>query len=124
MAISKAFSEFFKEKRTALGLTLRQFCQKNGFDPGNISKLERGVFAAPQTEEKLEDYAKALKLKKGSDEWIQFFDLAVISNRDLGMMKLKNESIIEKLPVLFRTLDNKELTPEKMDEIIELIKRA
>lgn len=124
MGTNKTFAEFFKEKRTALGLTLRQFCQKNSFDPGNISKLERGVFAAPQTEEKLEEYAKALKLKKGSDEWIQFFDLAAISNRNLGMMKLKNEAIIEKLPVLFRTLDNKELTEEKLDQIIELIKRA
>lgn len=121
---ANTFAEFFKEKRMTLGLTLRQFCQKNGFDPGNISKLERGVFAAPQTEEKLEEYAKALKLKKGSDEWIGFFDLAAVSNRDLGMMKLKNESIIEKLPILFRTLDNKELTAEKLDQIIELIKQA
>ncbi len=119
-----SFAAYFKEKRTALGLTLRQFCQKNGFDPGNISKLERGVFAAPQTEEKLEEYAKALKLKKGSEEWIQFFDLAAVSNRNLGMIKLKNEAIIDKLPVLFRTLDNKDLTEEKLDQIIELIKHA
>lgn len=124
MAMNKSFGEFFKEKRMTLELTLRQFCQKNGFDPGNISKLERGVFTAPQTEEKLEDYAKALQLKKGSDEWVAFFDLAAVSNRDLGMMKLKNEVIIEKLPILFRTLDNKELTPEKLDQIIELIKQA
>lgn len=124
MGNKMTFAEFFKEKRMALGLTLRQFCQKSGLDPGNISKLERGLFAAPQSEGKLEDYAKALKLKKGSDDWILFFDLAAISNRDLGLMKLKNETIIEKLPVLFRTLDNKELTEEKLDQIIELIKRA
>lgn len=124
MDTSKTFAEFFKKKRTVLGLTLRQFCQKNGFDPGNISKLERGIFAAPQTEEKLGEYAKALRLKKGTDEWIRFFDLAAISNHHLGMMKLRNEKIIEKLPVLFRTLDNKELTEEKLDQIIELIKEA
>lgn len=124
MGTKKTFAEFFKEKRMALGLTLRQFCQKMNFDPGNISKLERGVFSAPQAEEKLEEYAKALKLKKGSDEWIEFFDLAAISNRDLGMMKLKNEKIIDKLPILFRTLDNKDLTEEKLDQIIELIKKA
>lgn len=124
METNLAFSEFFKEKRTALGLTLRQFCQKYGFDPGNISKLERGVFAAPQNEEKLGEYAKALKLTRGSEDWVKFFDLAAISNRDLGMMKLKNEHLIEKLPVLFRTLDNKELTEEKLNDIIELIKKA
>lgn len=108
----------------ALGLTLRQFCQKKGFDPGNISKLERGVFAAPQSEEKLEEYAKALRLKKGDTDWINFFDLAAISNRNLDTMRLNNENLIEKLPVLFRTLDNKELTAEKLDQIIEMIKQA
>ena len=121
---SKNFADFFKEKRITLGLTLRQFCQKNGFDPGNISKLERGVFTAPQSEEKIEEYAKALNLKKGADEWIEFFDLAAVSSRNLDMMKVNNANLIERLPLLFRTLDNKELTDEKLDEIIELIKQA
>ena len=124
MGSNKNFAEFFKEKRIALGLTLRQFCQKNGFDPGNISKLERGVFAAPQSEEKIEEYAQALGFKKGSDEWIQFLDLAAVSSRNMDMMKFNNEKLIERLPLLFRTLDNKELTDEKLDEIIELIKQA
>ena len=70
MSTNKTFSEFFKEKRMALGLTLRQFCQKNGLDPGNISKLERGVLAAPHAEEKLGEYAKILKLKKRTEKWI------------------------------------------------------
>lgn len=124
MGSIRTFAAFFKEKRMALGLTLRQFCQKKGFDPGNISKLERGVFAAPQSEEKLEEYAKALRLKKGDTDWINFFDLAAISNRNLDTMRLNNENLIEKLPVLFRTLDNKELTAEKLDQIIEMIKQA
>ena len=121
---SKQFGDYFKELRIKKGLTLRQFCEKYEFDPGNISKLERGLFPAPHSEEKMEDYAKALGVKKGSDEWIEFFDLAAVSNKDLGMTRLKNEQLIEKLPVLFRTLDNKELTEEKLDKILELIKKA
>jgi len=27
-----AFGDFFKRKRMELGLTLREFCRKNGFD--------------------------------------------------------------------------------------------
>lgn len=119
-----SFGEFFKRKRIGLGLTLRQFCQQNGFDAGNISKLERDVFSAPQSEEKIEEYANALKLKRGSVDWIEFFDLAAVSSRNLDLMKIKNEDLIQRLPVLFRTLDNKELTEEKLDQIIELIKRA
>lgn len=119
-----SFGTFFKKKRIGVRLTLRQFCQQNGFDAGNISKLERDIFSAPQSEEKLEEYAKALKLERGSSDWIEFFDLAAISNRNLDLSKIKNEDLIQKLPVLFRTLDNKELTEEKLDQIIELIKRA
>lgn len=124
MKLTTGFGEFFKQKRMGVGFTLRQFCQQNGFDAGNISKLERGVFAAPQSEEKLEEYAKALKLKRGSADWIEFFDLAAVSNRNLDLMKIKNGDLIKRLPVLFRTLDNKELTEDKLDQIIELIKRA
>ncbi len=45
------FAEFFKSKRIALRLTLREFCRQHNFDPGNISKLERGRIAAPQKKE-------------------------------------------------------------------------
>lgn len=122
--MTTSFGNFFKERRISLGITLRQFCEKHGFDPGNISKLERGLFAAPQSGEKLEEYAKALELKQGSTEWIEFFDLAAISSRNWDVMKLKDDRLVDRLPLLFRTLDNKELTAEKLDEIIELIKRA
>jgi transcriptional regulator with XRE-family HTH domain len=121
---TNGFGDYFKELRINRGFTLRQFCEKHGFDPGNISKLERGIFPAPESPEKLEEYAKALGLRKGSDEWLRFFDLAVISNKDLGLLHLRNEQLIEKLPVLFRTLDNKELTEEKLDAILELIRKA
>ena len=90
-----SFGEFFKQKRIGLGVTLRQFCQQNGFDAGNISKLERDVFAAPQSEEKLEEYANALKLERGSADWIEFFDLAAVSSRNLDLMKIKNEDLID-----------------------------
>lgn len=65
-----------------------------------------------------------MKLERGSTDWIEFFDLAAVSSRNLDLMKIRNEDLIKRLPVLFRTLDNKELTEEKLDQIIELIKRA
>ncbi len=53
MEYSGAFGEFFKAKRQALGLTLREFCLKHKLDPGNISRLERGLLAPPQGRERL-----------------------------------------------------------------------
>ena len=70
------FAACFKQHRIKAGLTLRAFCLEHGFDPGNISKLERGRMPPPKAQEKLTEYATALKIVPGSDEWYEFFDLA------------------------------------------------
>ena len=58
------FGEFFKQKRISLGKTLRQFYQEHDLDPGNTSKMERGILPAPAAEEKLKEYAKYLNIKR------------------------------------------------------------
>jgi transcriptional regulator with XRE-family HTH domain len=58
------FGEHFRQLREKTGLSLRSFCLAHGFDPGNISRLERGAFLPPESPEKLREYAKALKLRK------------------------------------------------------------
>ncbi len=64
---SNVFGEFFKQKRLALGLTLREFCRKNRFDWGNVSRLERGVSAPPKNSDVLEGYARALQIRPDTD---------------------------------------------------------
>ena len=81
MPTRPTFGEFFKEKRISLKKTLRQFCAENKLDPGNISKLERGLMQPPQGSDKLEEYAKYLHIKKGTDDWYMFFDLAAVGSR-------------------------------------------
>lgn len=44
----KTFGSYFKDRRIKLGLTLRQFCEKHSMDPGNLSKIERGVLPPPK----------------------------------------------------------------------------
>jgi transcriptional regulator with XRE-family HTH domain len=75
--MSALFGEYFKKKRLGIGKTLRQFCLENGLDPGNISKIERGILRPPQSREKLAHYAKCLGITEGSDEWLEFFDVAL-----------------------------------------------
>jgi transcriptional regulator with XRE-family HTH domain len=74
--MSALFGEFFKKKRLEMRKTLRQFCLENGLDPGNISKIERGILPPPQSGEKLTHYAKCLGIVEGGDEWLEFFDIA------------------------------------------------
>ena len=118
----KAFGELFKNRRQSLGYTLRQFCLEKGLDPGNISRMERGLMPPPQKTEKLEEYASYLEIPRGSDEWYEFFDLAHIASSKIPSDLMGDEELVRKLPVLFRTV--RDLDDEKLDALIELIRRA
>ena len=118
------FGEFFKKCRIATGQTLRAFCERHGLDAGNISRLERGLFPPPDSDEKLTEYAKALQLKLGSDAWIEFFDLAAAEKGRLPKDLLSDEELVDKLPVLFRTLRGKKLSDEQLDSLAEKIRRS
>lgn len=124
MAAKLTFGEFFKEKRIALRKTLRQFCAENKLDPGNISRLERGLMPPPQGSNKLEEYARFLEIKKGSDDWYTFFDLARIEVGRIPDELLSNETVAASLPILFRTLRGQKLSEKKLEKLVELIKKS
>ena len=115
------FGEFFKAKRMALDKTLRQFCLENDLDPGNISSLERGLFTPPQ-HQKLEEYAKLLALKEGTDDWYQLFDLAAAEAGKIPQDILDDKQVVEKLPILFRTLRGKKSSDKKLNKLVRKIK--
>jgi transcriptional regulator with XRE-family HTH domain len=123
MAISKSFGELFKTKRISNGLTLREFCRINGFDPGNVSKIERGLFQPPQSKEMLLKYATALGIKEGSEDWLSFCDLAITSAGKLPDDVVTNQELMTALPVLFRTVRNKKLDEEGLKKLIKSIER-
>ena len=119
----KTFGEFLKEKRISTGLTLRQFCEKYSLDAGNLSKIERGLLPPPKSDDILEKYAGHLKLKKGSDDWYEFFDLAAAESGKLPK-ELLQKDIMGRMPVFFRTLRGKKLTKDKLDKLIKIIKES
>jgi len=100
----RSFGEFVRDKRIEQRLTLREFCRKNGFDPGNVSKIERGLMPPPQDRHLAENYAKALNLKKRTKDWVTFHDLAAVSAGRVPADLLNDEKIVRKLPLLFRTI--------------------
>ncbi len=104
MPSSDSFGEFFRANRKALGLTLREFCRRNGFDPGNISRLERGLAPPPQSRPLLESYAKALKLESGSAAWDSFIARAAAEVGRIPADVLENQQATRKLPRIFRQL--------------------
>ena len=123
MAGRSRFGEFFRERRIALKKTLRQFCLENGLDAGNLSRLERGRVPPPKRH-KLEEYARLLELKEGSDEWFKFFDLADADAGRLPQDLQENERILDKVPVLFRTLRGQKVSHEELDNLMDLLRKA
>lgn len=113
------FGEFFRQKRIGLRLTLRKFCEMYQFDPGNISRLERNILPPTLDEEKLAGYATALRIKRDSEEWVTFFDLAHAAKNSIP--KDVTGEGYDFLPAFFRTMRNKKLDKQKMKELIDFL---
>jgi transcriptional regulator with XRE-family HTH domain len=122
--MSSKFAAMLKRIRLERGVTLREFCLKNGIDPGNYSRLERGLFPPPESHELLERYANALGLKPGSDDWLELFDLASAERGRIPNDIMSDDKLVEKLPIYFRTMRGKPLTSEQLDELVEKIRRS
>ena len=121
MEYSSAFGKFFKARRQALGLTLREFCLKHKLDPGNMSRLERGILPPPQNRDRLEKYANCLGLKRGNGDWHTFFDLAAVSKGRIPAKLMEDEDLVAKLPLIFRALQGKRVTHKRLDDLVKKV---
>ncbi len=72
----------------------------------------------------MESYAKLLGLKKGSDDWYTFFDLAAAATGRIPQELLEDEQVLEKLPILFRTLRGQKVSDEQLDELVRTIRKV
>lgn len=122
-ASNQTFGEFFRHKRISLGFTLRAFCERYGYDPGNISRLERNILAPSLDDEKLAGYAAALKIKRGSEEWVFFYDLAHAAKGQLPSDIKGKQEISSLLPAFFRTMRNKKIDKNKLKKLVELLNK-
>ena len=124
MPAKLTFGEFFKEKRIGIRKTLRQFCVENKLDPGNISRLERGLIPPPQGSDKLEEYARYLHIKKGTDDWYSFFDLAAADRGIIPQDLMSDNEVVKMLPAFFRTLRGQKPTEEEMKKLVDKIRKG
>ena len=117
------FGEFIKERRINKGISLRKFCKRVEIDASNWSKVERGLLAPPQDEERLRKIAWALDIKFGSALWKEMKDKA---NIDAGIIPndiLSDEKVLNSLPMFFRTIRSEKPTPEELDKLINMIRK-
>jgi len=122
---ANTFGAFIKDRRiTNTGMSLREFCLANGIDPGNFSKLERGMMEPPNGEETLARYAEALKIERNSDDWFRLFDLAAAERGRIPHDLLNDSELVGKLPAVFRTLRQRRVDDDDLEELAQLIRRS
>lgn len=119
------FGRFIAEiRRRRLKQSLREFCVRQSFDPGNLSKLERGKLPPPRSRNVLLRYARALEIEEGSDDWYRFFDLAAATRGEIPAELMEDDEVVRHLPVLFRSLRGQRVTEEQLAKLVNLIRTS
>lgn len=117
--INLPFGEFVKQRREALGKTIRAFAAEVKMSPAYLCDIENGNRRAP--ERYLENFANALGITK-TEELNSFYDLAGVSKN--GQHSDIN-GYIETLPsarMALRTAKDNNFTDEDWLELIKYIK--
>ena len=117
----ESFGGLLREKRLAVGMTLREFARLTSYDPSNVSKVERDVTTPPPTII-LKNWAKHLKIQPGTNSYQEFLDMAQIArNRipDDVPADFRNKL----LPAVLRTVRSKELTKDEFDRLVKLLNK-
>ncbi len=119
-----SFGELLKGLRIKQEMTLREACKNADYDPSNWSKIERSVLPAPSNKGTLERWAKMLKIKKNTEKWREFFDLAELSQGRIPKDILQDEKILNFLPAFFRTIRGQKPDEDDLTRLIDLIKKT
>lgn len=115
------FGRYFSQLRKERGYTLRDFCLKFRFDAEYVSKVERGVLPSPEHSE-VESFISALEIPIESPERETLVSLAETAKETA--IGVNEEALLNKLPIIFRTVDNKELNKDKLNEVIRVVKNT
>jgi transcriptional regulator with XRE-family HTH domain len=119
----KDFGEMLKGRRAELRLSLRDCAIRANIDPGNLSRIERGRAAPPQDAEVLARLIDALEWT-GTAAGQELIDVAAMQNGRIPRDILSNEEVMAALPVLLRTVNNKQLDGARIEQLVDMIKNA
>ena len=118
----ETFGEYLRACRLKAGLGLRTFAEAADMKPSNVSAIEYGRQAPPQSEAVLRRVAAALGLPPASEERRRLADLAVKHKPgalppDVAAFAGRTRGI----PVLLRTIENKRLTKADLKRLAEYV---
>ncbi|MCL5733114.1 MAG: transcriptional regulator [Patescibacteria group bacterium] len=120
---SKRFGERLKKLRVESNLSLREMSKLTGYDPSNLSKIERGRISPPSDEKILNNWAKILGIGKSRLKLREFTDEAQVAQGIIPGDILEGNKA-DYFPAFFRTIRNRKPSKEELDRLIELIRNA
>ena len=119
---SADFGKYLKGLRKASGKAARIVALEAGMQPSNYSRLEYGVLNPPQVRSKLDRLAKAVGVTDSRSEMARFYDLAAAANKSVPLDLADIISRDEAVPLMLRTIGNKKLTKQEIEEIVKLVR--
>ncbi|PKL48761.1 MAG: hypothetical protein CVV39_03980 [Planctomycetes bacterium HGW-Planctomycetes-1] len=102
---------------------LRAFANMIDMKPSNLSNIERGRISPPASKEAIDKICDALGLAANDSRRDELFDLAAKTAHRIPADVAETIKENPGVPVLVRTVANKQLTEEKLKELSEYIKK-
>jgi transcriptional regulator with XRE-family HTH domain len=122
MGKRQTFGEYLRACRLKAGMGLRTFAEAAGMKPSNVSAIEYGRPAPPQSEAVLRRMADALGLPLASEERRRLAYLAV--KHKVGALPPDVAAFAGRtpgIPVLLRTIENKRLSKADLKRLTEYV---
>lgn len=118
------FGDLIKALRIERDIGLREFCRRLSVDASNWSKIERGILAPPQDDEKLDQIAEILNIEQDSELYTELKDKAAVGAGIIPKDLLSDQETLNSLPMFFRTVRSEKPTVEELEKLIEKIRRG
>lgn len=99
------FGALVRRRRGEMRLSLRATARTAAMDPGNLSKIERGLERPPQDEAVLDRICAALDLEAEAARELK--DIALLENGRIPKDILENEELMARMPALLRTANHR-----------------
>ena len=114
------FGVMLREMRAKNAITLRELSMVSDVDLGYLSRLERGSVPPPQKNELLESIITGVRATQEEAQSLR--DQADQDNKAFPRDIADRMKEMEGVPLLLRTVANKELSKEELEKITEYIK--
>jgi hypothetical protein len=119
---SAQFGKHLKDLRKASGKAARIVALEAGMQPSNYSRLEYGVINPPKPKSNLDRLARAVGILDSKEQMARFYDMAAAALKSVPVDLADIISKDDAVPLMLRTIGNKKLTKQEIEEIVSLVR--